>query len=109
MKRKCVPALRRPSTHHSTGFWHSDFIIINVTSASERFSHGNKTLPRHILFSSNYKDILKNIQNATQIRCVMRLQSTLFTVKNGKLVANKEFVVWRVPSLCGRNLNLDVP
>lgn len=109
MKRKCVPALRKLYTHYSTGFWHSDFIIINVTSASEGFACGDKTLPRHILFYSHYRDIFKNTQNATQIRCVMKLQNTLFTEKNGKLAANKKFVVWRVPSLHGRSLNLDAP
>lgn len=50
-----------------------------------------------------------NIQNATQIRCVMRFQNTLFTAKRGKLAADKEIVVWQVPSLHGRNLNLDAP
>lgn len=66
-------------------FSHSDFISINVTSASRRFARGDRALLRHILFSSHYMDIFKNIQNATQIRCVMRLQNSLFTVKNVKL------------------------
>lgn len=109
MRRKCVSAQRRPSPHRRTELSHSDFISINVTSASEKFARGDKTLLRHILFSSHYMDIFKNIQNATQIRCTVRLLNTLFTVKNVKSAADKEFIVWQVPSLRGRSLSLDTP
>lgn len=77
-----------------------------MNSACERFAHGDKTLPRYILFPS-HRDIFKNIQDATQIRHVMRLQNTLFIMKNVKLAADKESVVWQFPSLHGRSLNLD--
>lgn len=87
---------------------HSDFISINVTSAS-RFARGDRTLLRHILFSSHYMDIFKNIQNATQIRCVMRLQNSLFTAKNVKVAVDKAFVVWQAPFLHSKSWSSDTP
>ena len=95
--------------HCRTGRQHSDFISLNVTSASGKVAHGDKTLLRHILFSSHYTGISKNIQNATQIRCGVRLQNILFMVGNGNLAADEEFVVWQVPSPRGRSLCLETP
>lgn len=67
-------------------------------ASARRFAHGDKALLRHILFSSHYMDIFKNIQNATQIRYVMRLQNSRLTVKNVKLAVDEAFVGMAVSS-----------
>ena len=104
-KRNHVSAQRRPSTGHQ----HSDFISIQVTSARGRVARGDKTLLRYTMFSSHYMDTSKNILNAKQIRCGVRLQNILFMVGNGKVAADEEFVVWQVPCPHGKSLRWEAP
>ena len=102
-KRNHVSAQRRPSP--TSGRQHSDFISIQVTSARGRVVRGDKTLLRYTMFSSHYMDTSKNILNAKQIRCGVRLQNILFMVGNGKVAADEEFVVWQVPCPHGKSLH----
>lgn len=51
-------------------------------------------------------DIFGNIQNATRITHVPKLQSMRLTMKNAKVAADKGSVVWQVPFLHGRGSHL---